>query len=549
MRSGMTRRQLLAAGSLCASSLALRGTRLFSQATKQVDASIDIMPGEPIGTIAPEIYSHFIEQLGGVIYDGVWVGKGSSIKNENGVRKTFLDAMRAIKAPVMRWPGGCFADSYDWRDGLGGSRPQRTAFWTQEDSNHFGTHEFMGACKAIGCEPYLAANVRSMPAKDFYQWVEYCNAPAGTGNDLAQLREKNGSRDPFRVKFWGVGNESWGCGGDMTPEEYGHTYRQYAAWLPKYPDQPMHLVGVGPNGYDLEWTRRVFESFNGHLPWGLSTHYYTSGSAKKFAAGDALQFTESEHIDLLARANGMEQLLQDHWLQMQGHDSTHKTKFVVDEWGAWYGDSSRIGPKYNLSQVPTLRDALLTGITLDIFQRNADKVAMACVAQTINCLHSLMLAREDKFITTPVYNVFQMYMPHMGAQALRSIFDAPAIANPLAQDTPVGGNSATGTLPAQKSVPGLSGSASRSGSTVTLSVVNANLHDALSTQVRLRGSAIRGVTGQALFETDVHAHNDFTNPSAVKTRQVTVTDAMLTGGALTYTFPPASVTTLSLTLS
>ena len=391
MPTAMDRRRFLCASTLAGAAVALRGSRLQSQSAKAVDATITILPDEPIGTIAPEIYGHFIEQLGGVVYDGVWVGEGSKIPNERGVRKAFLDMMRSIKAPVLRWPGGCFADSYDWRDGLGSHRPQRAAFWSQEDTNRYGTHEFMFTCQAIGCQPYLAADVRSLPAKDFYQWVEYCNAPAGIGNALAAERERNGSREPFNVKFWGVGNESWGCGGDMTPEEYAHAYRQYAAWLPHYgsgASARYDLVGVGPNGYDLDWTRRLFPALNGHLPWGLSTHYYVSGDAKRFASGDAVNFSEAEYYDLLARATSMNRILNDHWLEMQGADPGHRTRFVVDEWGAWYGSGTRLGERYNLSQMPTQRDALLSGLTLDIFHRNAEKVAMACVAQTINCLHS-----------------------------------------------------------------------------------------------------------------------------------------------------------------
>src|ERR1700728_2940506 len=243
-----TRRSFLKASTLTASALALRGSHLLAQST-QTDARIDILPGEPIATISPEIYSHFIEHLGGVIYDGVWVGEDSKIPNVNGIRKAFLDTMRAVKAPVLRWPGGCFADSYDWRDGLGpkAKRPARTGFWGQQDSNQFGLHEFMHTCRAIGCKPYLAADLRTLPARDFYQEIEYCNAPSAPDKDtgginaLAALRAQNGSPEPFNVKYWGVGNETWGCGGSQTPEEYGVLYRRFTEWLPKYPNSVSQL--------------------------------------------------------------------------------------------------------------------------------------------------------------------------------------------------------------------------------------------------------------------------------------------------------------------
>ena len=541
-----SRRHFLSAGTLTAAGLALRGSRLFSQDARQTDATVEVFPDEPIATIAPEIYGHFIEQLGGVVYDGVWVGEGSKVPNERGVRKAFLDMMRSIKAPVLRWPGGCFADSYDWRDGLGKKRAQRTAFWSQEDSNAYGTHEFMFTCRAIGCEPYLAADVRSLPAKDFYQWVEYCNAPAGMGNALAAERKSNGSEEPFNVKFWGVGNESWGCGGDMTPEEYAHAYRQYAAWIPRYGDRmPIHLVSVGPNGYDLDWTRRVFAALNGHLPWGLSTHYYVSGSPKVFAGGDALVFTPDEYYDLLARATTMDRILNDAWVQMSANDPAHRTRFVVDEWGSWYSASSKIGPKYNLSQTPTMRDALLSGLTLDIFHRNADKMAMACVAQTINCLHSLMLASGDRAITTPIYEVFKMYMPHMGAESLRTAFSSRALVNPLAQLTPVGGNSATGTIPPEKRIAALSGSASRHAGGVTLSVVNTHISQPLTAEVVLHGSTAASATAVVLQADDVHAHNDLQHADVVKAKPTQVTLARNASGRFFHTFPAASVTVIS----
>jgi len=565
----ITRRAALKSSTLAAAALTLRGPRLFSQASAAVDAHIDIVPSEPIATISPEIYSHFIEHLGGVIYDGVWVGADSKIPNTRGIRQAFIDTMKAVQAPVLRWPGGCFADSYDWRDGLGAAanRPARAGFWGQEDSNEYGLHEFMHTCQAIGCKPYLAANMRSLPARDFYQEIEYCNAPSGAiatnsaakpvHNALAAERAANGDPEPFNVDLWGVGNESWGCGGNLVPEEYAAMFRRFTAWTPSFTGVAPRFVAVGPNGDDVDWTRRLFQSLDAnperrHL-FGLSVHYYTSGSPSAFAEGDALQFGPDEFYDLLTRASIMERVVTDHYAAMGNtqQPGQPKVKLVVDEWGAWYSKSTQLGPQYNLSQQSTMRDALLTGITLDIFQKHADKVAVANVAQSINCIHSLMLAQEDKFTVTPTFHVFQMYMPHRGGQSVRAEFSAPAIRNPLANASiPVGGNSYTGSLEAVKLLAGLSGSASISATNpklLTLTVVNPHLDRPVTTEIGVAGAGIASYGGMVLAEDDVHAHNDFAHPNAV--HPTAVVAAQPSGGRLVHTFSPASVTTLQLTLA
>jgi len=562
-----SRRAFLKTSAIAASTLALRSPSALAQST-QADAHIEILPGEPIATIAPELYSHFIEHLGGVIYDGVWVGENSKIANENGIRKSFIDTMRAVQAPVLRWPGGCFADSYDWHDGIGpaAKRPARTGFWGQQDNNRYGLHEFMHTCRAIGCKPYLAANLRTLPARDFYQLVEYCNAPSGNvpsnsaapavPNTLAAERAANGDPAPFNVDYWGVGNESWGCGGNLTPEEYAAMYRRFTAWLPTYNHEPLKLIAVGPNGDDVDWTTRLAKSLSDNPEhrnlWGLSVHYYTSGSPTKFAAGDALKYNDADFYDLLTRASIMERVVTDHYKAIGNAGSSHPVKLVVDEWGAWYGKGTELAPQYNLSQQSTMRDALLTGITLDIFQRHADKVAMANVAQSINCIHSLMLAEGDKFTVTPTFHVFKMYLPHRGAQAIRANFTAPDIANPLANaPIPAGGNSYMGSLPPVKTLAGLSGSASiattGNGKFLTLSVVNPHIDRPLTTEIAIQGATIASATGTVLVSADVHNHNTFDHPNAVKPAPATV--AQPTAGRLLHTFPAASVTTLQLTLA
>ena len=558
---GTTRRRFLKAWTASAGVLAFSRSGLGSQtASAMVDARIEVLPSEPIGIIAPELYGHFIEHLGGVIYDGVWVGEGSKIANTGGIRTKFVEAMRAVKAPVLRWPGGCFADSYDWRDGIGprAKRPQRTGFWSQEETNGYGLHEFMRTCREIGTEPYLAADMRSLPARDFYQLVEYCNAPAGKigeygENALAGERGANGDVAPFNVRFWGVGNETWGCGGAQTAEEYGGEYRRYTEWVPRYGaagsmGQDLRFIACGANGDDAAWAGGVMRSIGGHhQPYGMSTHYYVSGDAKKFAAGDALRYSDAEFYDVLARAAYMEDVILHSWSAMGATDRGHKTKIVMDEWGAWYGKGTELTPHYNLSQQSTMRDALLSGITFDIFQKHADKVAMANVAQTINCIQSLMLAEGDQFCVTPVFHVFRMYLPHRGAQSVRVEFAAAGIPNGLAQVSPVGGASGVGSIPPSSRLAGLSGSASIMGKAMTLTVVNPHLTEALTAEINVAGALVASVQGTVLAEKDVHAHNDFAHPDAVKPRGAVVKEP--SGGRLMHSFPAASVTCLQVTLA
>jgi alpha-N-arabinofuranosidase len=511
-------------------------------ANSRADAHIEVLLDEPIGEIAPDIYGHFIEHLGGVIYDGIWVGPGSKVPNEGGIRKTTIDAFKSVKVPVIRWPGGCFADSYDWRDGLGSAsdRKTRTNFWGGTDPNTFGTQEFIRLCELTGAKPYFAANLRSLPARDFYQWVEYANSPAGS-SEGAKRRGEHGHPEPFKVHFWGVGNESWGCGGNFTPEDYAAEFRRFTAWVPEYGDH-LALIASGPSDHEVSWTRRLMQSMmeKGGVRniYGLSLHYYTwnlsGGKTRDWdkGKGDALQFGEFEWYELFSQGYDMDSIIREHWAVMSESDPQHHVKLIVDEWGAWYRPGSGLGEKYTLSQIPTLRDALLTGLTLDIFHRHADKVAMANVAQSINCLHSLMLASEDKFVLTPTYHVFKMYEPHMGAKAVRTEMAAP----PLSYDR--------NGKPA--SLWGLNGSASVSGKQLTLTVVNPHVSRPVEAEIVIRTAPVSGGSATVLTASDIHAHNDFQHPDLVKPASAKVT---VRSGRIVHEFPPASVSALSLILS
>jgi len=519
------------------------------------NARIEVLLDEPLGTISPNIYGHFVENLSGVVYDGIWVGPKSKVANIDGIRKELVEELRKINPPVVRFPGGCFADSYDWRDGIGPAdkRPRRTNFWAEGeastapashryDPNEFGTNEFAHFCKLIGSEPYLAANLRSLPAEELYRWVEYCNSPAGS-TTLADERAAAGFKDPFNVRYWGVGNESWGCGGNFTAPEYAVEFRRFITWVPRY-GQQLSFVASGPNVDDWAWTRGFLEEIVRKGRWqlrgifGLALHHYawnlSRGRTRDWVQGkgDALKFDAVDWYELLREGDRMEGLINGHWQIMGEEDPEHFIKLVVDEWGPWYRPGSEATPGDQLEQIPTLRDAVFSGMTLDIFNRHPEKVAMAACAQLINCLNSLYLAHEDKFVVTPVGHVFAMYASHQGGQSLRTIFSCPAIS--YDRDG----------KPA--SFWGLQGSASLREKELTLTVVNPHVSDPRETQVGIRGGMVKSASETTLTHSDIHAHNTFEQLQVVvpQTKEVEIRNS-----PLVYTFPPASVTKLSLTLS
>jgi alpha-N-arabinofuranosidase len=557
----MQRRSFLKTGVLAGSAF-LFSRNLPAAATGSEEAGIEIMLDEPLGTISPLIYSHFTEELGAVIYDGVWVGEKSKIPNTGGIRTALIEKMREIKAPAVRWPGGCFADSYDWRDGVGpkDKRPRRTDFWVDDpdsknlprkglpsyDPNDFGTDEFCRFCKLVGAQPYIAANVRSLNAYTFDQWVEYCNSPAGS-TSWSDVRAADGSPEPYNVQYWGVGNESWGCGGNFTPEEYASEYRRYQSWLPRY-GVDLKLIASGPNQDDVDWTTRFFQNIftSGRAvkpPFGWSMHYYTD-------LPEALKFTAEDVYPGYELADRMEKIMLDHWTAMGVYDRTHRVKLVVDEYGPWYRFSdTKLDPSHVLGQQLTVRDAIMTALTIDTFNRHPDKVAIAACAQLINCIDSLFLSHEEHFITTPVFHVFDLYKEHQGGQAVRVQFSVPDISFPRKairkQLSSTGDEAVVGGPDAR--LWGLNGSASVTGKVLTLTVVNPHLTESRPLQITLRGDAsAASAEAEVLGGEDVHDHNTFEQPDAVTTRKAT---ASVAGKVVKFTLPASSVTRLTIALT
>jgi alpha-N-arabinofuranosidase len=551
----MERREFLKSSVMAGAGLAFGGKRVWAASA---DAHIEILLSDPMATISPEIYGQFTEHIGGVIYDGVWVGEKSKIRNQYGIRSELIERLKQIHVPVMRWPGGCFADSYDWKDGVGpaGNRPTRTNYWEVDpdaarlhekgpqvfESNQFGTNEFMRFCKLTGAEPYLAANLRSLSALEFDHWVEYCNSPAGS-TSLAAMRAAAGFSEPFGVRYWGVGNESWGCGGNFAPEEYASEFRRYTNWIPKFGVE-LELIGSGPNGNDIDWTHRFFEEiYSGHAYrnprfTGWSVHHYAAnlsrGKTKDWvlAKGDALQFEPVDWYELLYECNRVEQIIEDQWSVMGQYDLEHRVKLVVDEYGPWYREGTEVDPAHIFGQQVTIRDALATALTLDVFNRHAEKVSMATNAQLINNINALFLAHEDRFFATPNYHVFAMYAAHQGAQGVRAAFSAPEVQY-MRDDKPA-------------RFWALNGSASRKRDVLTLTVVNADLTKPSDTQIALRGATAASAAGTVLAASDMHAHNTFDQPNAVKPSALNVS---VSGDMLTVMLPAGSVTKLEIHLA
>jgi alpha-L-arabinofuranosidase len=553
----INRRDFLQQGALGAAGLLLAPKSGWASAagSRAADSRVEVLFDEPLGTISPNIYGHFVENLSGVLYDGIWLGEKSPVANIDGLRKSLIEHMRKIKATVIRFPGGCFADSYDWRDGIGPAekRPRRTNFWAMGESekapashrydpNAVGTNEFVHFCKLIGAEPYLAANVRSLPASAFQQWVEYCNSPAGS-TTLADVRAAAGYPDPFRVKYWGVGNESWGCGGEFTPQEYAVEFRRYSTWLPTYGDN-LNLIASGPNTDDWSWTREflteVLHKGPGGLRriYGMALHHYawnlSRGKTQDWVAGkgDAVKFDAVDWYELLREGERMEGLVTGHWQVLSEFDHQHRVKLVVDEWGPWYRPGSEATPGDQLEQMPTLRDAVFSGMTLDIFNRNPEKVAMANCAQLINCLNSLYLAHEDKFVITPVGHVFELYASHQGGEALRTVFSAPNV------------HYDRDGQPA--SYWGLKGSASVRDKDLTITAVNPSTSEPRLAEIALRGATVKEASMRFLSNADIHAHNTFEQREVVVPQTKPLS---MSGETLVVEFPPASVVALNIRLN
>ena len=504
--------------------LALLALLLCSFASGQVRIAVHEAEDGPV--IPKEIYGQFSEHLGRCIYDGIWVGPGSAIPNVNGYRLDVLEALRELGVPVLRWPGGCFADEYHWQDGIGPreSRPRMiNSNWggTLED-NSFGTHEFLDLCEMLGAEPYISGNVGSGTVEELAKWVEYMTAKDGT---QAERRAANGRKEPWKVKFLGIGNESWGCGGEMTPEFYADQYRRYATYCRNFDGNHLYKVASGASDYDYNWTKVMMQKAAGKMD-GLSLHYYTC-KGWTGSKGSATQFTEEEYYNVLAKTVEIEQVLKNHFAIMDAYDPEKKVALLLDEWGTWFDVEPGTNPGW-LFQQNTMRDAMVAALNLNIFQKYTDRLKMANIAQIVNVLQAMILTDGEKMVLTPTYHVFRMFNVHQNATYVPSDYKTGNIV------------SAAGRI-----MDDFSACVSRDeAGKLHVSLANPYLDKAVSVELNFDSLKPKTVTGEILKADRIDAYNDFGKAPAVA--PVAFTGAKANGKTVKLTLPAASVVVLEL---
>ena len=494
--------------------------------TSQAIVSIDTSKGG--AEIDRHIYGQFSEHLGTGIYGGIWVGADSKIPNVRGFRKDVVDALRKIHVPVVRWPGGCFADEYHWRDGIGPAtaRPRmvNTNWGGVTEDNSFGTHEFLELCDLLGCEPYIAGNVGSGTVDEMSKWIEYLNS--NSSSTVVQERKKNGHPAPYKVTFWGVGNESWGCGGNMTPEFYADEYKRYAAFAKNYPGAPLKKIASGPNSDDYNWTEVIMKNIPDWNMWGISLHYYTVPTGDWGHKGSATSFTEAEYMETMIKCLKMEELVNKHSAIMDKYDPKKHVALVVDEWGVWTDVEPGTNPGF-LYQQNSMRDALIAATNLNIFNNHCDRVKAAALAQTINVLQSLILTDKEKMLLTPTYHIFDMYKVHQDAKYLPVQLITP--------DYVIG----------DKKIPAINVSASQDAAgKVHISFANLDLHKDIKTSISLKDIKWSSVSGQILTSANITDINTFDKPSTVSLKDFK--GAKKDGDNLVVVLPAKSVVTVEL---
>jgi alpha-L-arabinofuranosidase len=494
-------------------------------------AKITINLADSVGVINPNIYGHFAEHLGRCIYEGVWVGEDSAIPNTGGIRNDVVEAMRKLKPAVIRWPGGCFADDYHWQDGVGpqDQRPVRVNIHWGEvvEPNSFGTQEFIRFCRMVGAEPYLVGNVGSGTVRELREWVEYCNFEGDS--TLARQRAADGSPEPLDVTYWGVGNENWGCGGSFSPEDYGTEFRRYATFVRGFGKQ-LYAIACGPSNNDVEWTIRFFRKLRADF-WdfrnihGYAAHYYCG------TAGTATEYTVDQWYELIHKGLYMEPLVIQQRAAMDAYDPERKIGLIVDEWGTWHPVEPGTNPRF-LYQQNTLRDGLVAATSLDIFNRHADKVVMTNIAQTINVLQAMILTQEDKLVVTPTGHVYEMYAPHQGGTALRTLIETETVTF-KARD-------------GEDDLPLVAGSASLKGTTLFLTLTNSHASEILEVPVELLGGAAARSGNARVLTGEIHAHNTFDAPETIQPRPM---DVACEGARFVLTLPAASIVAVEIQLA
>ncbi len=501
----------------------LISVNVFSQNTLKLN------PEPSTVKINKDIYGHFSEHLGTCIYEGIYVGEDSDIPNIKGYRKDVVEAIKELKVPVLRWPGGCFADTYHWKDGIGPKEDRPSivnVFWggVTED-NSFGTHEFLDFCELVGIEPYLSINVGTGTVKEAVEWVEYVTS--SNKSPMTDLRKKNGREKPWNVKFWGIGNENWGCGGEMAPDYYANIYRNYSAYIK---GDDFQKVICGPSGDDVEWTETILKGLGGknYLAQGLSMHYYTLPTNDwEGSKGSSIDFGEDMWFSTILNTMKIEDIIKKHLAIMDKYDPNGDIKLIVDEWGTWYDKLPGTKEGF-LQQQNTVRDALVAGINLNIFNNHAGRISMANIAQIVNVLQSMILTKGAEMVKTPTYHVFKMYNVHQDANLVPIQLETE---NYQFED---------------KSIPALTASASEKNGTISLTITNANPNKPVSINCEL-GSKSKIINSKIVTGKKITDYNDFGKKEKVTTSNFSVGN--IKNGSLKLEIPAHSVILIQLKLN
>ena len=472
------------------------------------------------------IYGHFAEHLGRCIYDGIWVGEDSAIPNTRGIREDVVAALRDIHIPNLRWPGGCFADDYHWRDGIGprAERPGRvnTHWGNVIETNHFGTHEFLDLCDQLGCEPYICGNVGSGTVQEMRDWLEYMTFAGGS--TLANERRQNGQNEPWSLTYWGIGNENWGCGGNMRAEFYADEYRRYATYCRHFDGSKLYRIAGGPHDTDYHWTEVLMREAAAQME-GLSLHYYSMIQWQD--KRPATEFDENEWFILLKKALFMDTIIGQHSAIMDRHDPDRRVGLIVDEWGTWHAVEPGTNPAF-LYQQNTLRDALVAAVTLHIFHNHCERVHMANIAQTVNVLQAMVLTQGEHMILTPTYHIFEMFKGHQNGTRLPILLET---------EDYVFNNDA---------IPQISASASRNAAgEILVTLCNSSPNQSADLACNLHGTGAVNVTGRVLTAESMNAYNTFESPETIQPTQFGKFST--SNGSLTISLPAMSVVALTLT--
>ena len=479
--------------------------------------SMVINADDRLGHISPEIYGHFSEHLGRCIYNGIYVGENSPIPNTDGIRNDIIEALRNIKAPVFRWPGGCFAEEYHWQDGIGEKSLRRKIVNTNwggvTEDNSFGTHEFMRFCELVGCKPYINVNVGSGSVREMSEWIEYMTSDAES--PLTEQRKKNGRAEPWKLEYLGVGNENWGCGGNMRPEYYADVYKRYQTFCRNYSGNRLYRIACGPSSADYNWTEVMMKNLDSNNVDAIDLHYYTMPVWPEMES--ATDFDDELYYKTIAAANFSDELITRHSEIMNRYDPEKKIGLVIGEWGCWHKVEEGTNPGF-LYQQNTMRDAIVAAIELNVFNRHSDRVVMANLAQAVNVLQSVILTEDDKMIKTPTYHVFDLFKTHQNNEAVYCYTQNE--------------NMSEG-----KNAPMISVSASVNEKSMTVTVANCSLTEEAAVECSIFGFKASSVSCRILTN-EAHSYNDFDCPDRVS---ITEHTAVIKDNVLKLNIPPCAV--------